>query len=223
MSAMDDSNPYLAGRREWNERYGSYIAQRDQWRRAAFASLGVAAMAVGGVGYIGAQNKLVPYVVEVNKLGAAIPVNIAERALPADERVVSALLSRFIVQLRTVTADRELQSQFLNDAYTLLQSGDPAFYVVNEYFGDGQGPRSPLLRVRTETVSIEIDSVLRQTRGTWQMEWFERIRDRSGVPQGQERWRALLSVTVQPPTTAAAIRRNPLGLHVKELSWVKLK
>ncbi len=221
--SSDEINPYLAARREWNERYGSYIAQRNHWRWAAFSALGVAAIAVAGVAYIGSQNKLVPYVVEVNNLGEAVPVNIAERALPADERVVRALLSRFIVQLRTVTADPELQAQFLNDAYTLLRSGDPAYQVVNEYFEEGLGPRSPLIRVNKETVAIEIGSILRQTSGTWQMEWLERIRERSGALRSEERWRALLSVTVQPPTSAEAIRANPLGLHVKELSWVELK
>ena len=32
-------NPYLDARREWNERYGSYIAQARNWRFAAVVAL----------------------------------------------------------------------------------------------------------------------------------------------------------------------------------------
>ena len=35
-------------RREWNERYGDYIAQANNWRLIAIAALGVAAVAVAG-------------------------------------------------------------------------------------------------------------------------------------------------------------------------------
>ena len=44
--ALDPDGPhsavYMAARAEWNERYGSYIAQAHAWRLTALASLGVA-------------------------------------------------------------------------------------------------------------------------------------------------------------------------------------
>src|SRR2546423_586010 len=65
---LDPDSPhsavYIAARAEWNERYGSYIAQAYAWRLTALASLGVAFLAVAGVVWIGAQNRVVPYVVE---------------------------------------------------------------------------------------------------------------------------------------------------------------
>ena len=51
--ALDPDGPhsavYMAARAEWNERYGSYIAQAHAWRLTALASLGVAFVAVTGV------------------------------------------------------------------------------------------------------------------------------------------------------------------------------
>ena len=38
-AAADNDSPYLSARREWNERYGDYIAQARNWRRAAFAAI----------------------------------------------------------------------------------------------------------------------------------------------------------------------------------------
>src|ERR1700686_1996280 len=91
---LDPESPhsaiYLAGRREWNERYGSYIAQRDSWRMLALASLGGAAIAVGGVVWLSAQSRVVPYVVEVNKLGDELAVRRANVAPPVDPAVIRA-------------------------------------------------------------------------------------------------------------------------------------
>ena len=41
-------NPYLDNRREWNERYGSYIAQARNWRFAAVVALLLALVCAGG-------------------------------------------------------------------------------------------------------------------------------------------------------------------------------
>src|ERR1700742_4728103 len=90
--ALDPDDPhsavYMAARAEWNERYGSYIAQAHAWRLTALASLGVAFVAVVGVVWIGAQNRVVPYVVQTDKLrgaGAASPAGVSA---PAGSRVV---------------------------------------------------------------------------------------------------------------------------------------
>jgi type IV secretory pathway TrbF-like protein len=67
-------SPYLSARREWNERYGDYIARARNWRWAAFAALAVSLVLAIGVVWEAAQSKVVPYVVEVDKLGDAVPI-----------------------------------------------------------------------------------------------------------------------------------------------------
>ncbi len=67
-------NPYLSGRREWNERYGDYIARARSWRCAAFAALAVSLVLATGLVWQGVQRRVAPYVVEVDKLGVAVAV-----------------------------------------------------------------------------------------------------------------------------------------------------
>jgi type IV secretion system protein VirB5 len=74
----ENINPYLDGRREWNERYGSHIKQLKTWKTITFISLFTTLASVAGLTYIGAKNKLVPYVVEVDKVGAVRAVNYAQ-------------------------------------------------------------------------------------------------------------------------------------------------
>src|SRR5580704_16705844 len=102
-AALD--NPYLSARREWNERYGDYIARARSWRWAAFAALAVSLVLAIGVVWQAAQSKVVPYVVEVDKLGDAIAVARADRAAPADVHVIKARLAAWIVDVRSVSSD----------------------------------------------------------------------------------------------------------------------
>ncbi len=36
-----------------------------------------------------------------------------------------------------------------------------------------------------------------------------------------ERWSAIVTVVIQPPTNAERLRKNPLGLYVHALNWSK--
>ena len=53
-------NPYLAARREWDERYGDLITRARNWRMAAFLALGVAVIETGGMVAHSMRSKVVP-------------------------------------------------------------------------------------------------------------------------------------------------------------------
>lgn len=217
MSKLETTeNPYLSARREWNERYGSYIASANSWKIIAMLSMLVAVISVIGVVYIGSQNKMVPYVVEVDKLGKTVAVAPATQATKNDSRVVKAYLADFIVNFRSVIVDAAVQRQVINKTYSLLSNSSPATQSINQYFQDGN---SPLQRAATETVTVEITSVLPISDKTWQVEWKETERSRRGLIKAQKRFKAAITVKFMPPTKEIEILRNPIGLYVEEISW----
>lgn len=65
-------NPYLAARQEWNERYGSYVKSAAAWRIVGIVGLTMAAIGFSYALYQSSQVKLVPYIVEVDKLGTSV-------------------------------------------------------------------------------------------------------------------------------------------------------
>ena len=71
------SNPYLNGREEWLERYGSYISRAAQWRMVAFFCLILTGISITGNVMQANQVKTVPYIIEVDKLGKSSVVNRA--------------------------------------------------------------------------------------------------------------------------------------------------
>ena len=208
-------SPYLAARREWNERYGSYIKQRDDWRLAARVSWGITAVAVAGIVWIGAQNRVVPYVVQVDQLGATVPVGRADVAAQPDARIVRAQLARWVAATRSVYLDAAAERAALTDAYAMLNRNAPAYETVNEYMR----AKSPFDRARTESVAIEVASVLPLAGDTWRVEWREVVRSRDGTVASNRPWQAAITIAITPPQDEKTILRNPMGIYVNALNW----
>ena len=81
-------NPYLAARQEWSERYGSYVKAASAWRIVGILGLSMAVIGFGYAMYLSTQVKLVPYIVEVDKLGTAVTAGFPQQIEYADARVV---------------------------------------------------------------------------------------------------------------------------------------
>ena len=194
VSAQEHLNPYISARREWNERYGDYVAQAKNWRIAALLSGITAAVAVAGVVYIGAQSKFVPYVVAVDKHGSAVAAGIAERASAVDPRVVRALIGRFITDLRGVISDQQAEKAAIDRVYSMLPSGAASTTIISEQFKTN----SPFARAATETISVKAESILPISDKSWQVDFRETARSPNGLLLSKKRYRATLITELSP-------------------------
>src|SRR5947209_3733847 len=76
-------------RLEWNDRYLELARERRAWQAVGAAGLALSLVLAGGLVWVSLQHKTVPYVVEVDSLGAALAIRPAETGEhPADERIV---------------------------------------------------------------------------------------------------------------------------------------
>jgi len=208
---------YMAARAEWNERYGSYIQQARSWRLAFFMSATVSLMSVGGVVYIGSQSRLVPYIVEVNKLGDALAAERADIASTPDTRLIRAQLARWISDTRTVYLDASAEQAIITEAYGMVDRQSPAYTDLNAYFR----ANDPFKRAQTQTVNIHITSVLPISQYTWRVEWDEQTTSRDGSMQQASHWQATVTIALHPPTDSETVLINPTGLYVQNFSWAQ--
>lgn len=220
----ENTNPYLNARRTWNDHMAAVTASRNMWQILAILSLMIVLAAVGGVIYIGSQSRFIPYVVQVDKLGEAVAVSRADVAQTADPRVIHASVSEFINNLRIVTPDIALQRRAIFRVYAMLSPNDSATAKTNEWL-NGTEDSNPFKRATTETVNVEIISVIPQTTETWQVDWLEKVYDRQGnLAEPPFKMRALLRVYSRPQTkstTEEQMRNNPLGIFIQDYSWSK--
>ena len=221
---MTEENPYLDARKKHNEYESSRNASLRLWKLFGLLGLLTGLAGVGGMIHIGSQSKFVPYVIEVDKLGQTLPVSVADKAAPADPRIVSSLLARAITLARMVTPDVVVQRNAIFELYASLDSSDPAALKMQEYLGS-DSDTSPFKRAAKETVDVQITSVIPQSDETWQVDWMETVRARGdGSIISRFRMRALVRIYVVPPTNRTSeeqIRKNPLCIFIRDFNWSK--
>lgn len=209
-------SPYLQGRREWNERYGSYIKRARTWQYVALASLGLSAVLGGGLVKVASQSKVQPFVVVVDKLGQAVAVRYAEAIQTPDDRVIQAQLANFIANSRNVTPDPVVQKRWLDAAYAI--AGTAAVQYLNDHYRKND----PFAVARNYMVSADLQPPMRLSKDSWQVQWTETTRTLSGQVDGvPTRWQAVLNVTTASPTTPAEIIANPSGVVIDVMTWTQ--
>lgn len=213
-------NPYLAARAEWNERYGSFVRQARVWQGVGVLSLVLAIGATGYALYLGSQTRIVPYVVEVDRLGNAQAGTYAPSVQFTEERVIEASIADFISNWRGVTVDGRLQKDRINKLYSYLSNSDPATAKLNTYFREQGG--DPFKRAQTRTVSVGVNALNRISDRSYQVDWSEVEYDREGYEQGRRRFRAIISIAIIPPTTEQLILQNPVGLYVTDYDLTEI-
>ncbi len=208
-------NPYVAARQEWNERYGSYVKAAQSWRIVGITGMLMAVIGVGYALYQSTQVKLVPYIVEVDKLGTAVSAGFPQQIEYADLRVVRATLGGFISSFRSVTPDAVVQKRYIDRTYALLRTSDPATEKINAWFRSN----SPFEKAKTTTVAVEVNNVVALSNQSYQIDWTEFERDRKGKEVATRRFRGIATVTLTPPQDESTIRLNPIGLYLRDFDW----
>ena len=208
----EPATPYQAAAQAWDERIGSARVQARNWRLMAFGCLALALLIAGGLVWRSAQSIVTPYVVEVDTGGQVRAVGEAATPYRPNDAQTAHHLSRFITLVRSLSIDPVVVRQNWLDAYNYTTDRGAA--VLNDY----ARTNDPFARIGQESVTVQINSVVRASDSSFQVRWSEH-RFVNGAAAGIERWTAVVSVVLQTPRTEQRLRRNPLGIYVNGLSW----
>lgn len=210
------NNPYVDGRREWNERYGTHIQSAQNWRMATFMVSGIALVLAAGMVYVGAQSKIVPYVIKVDRLGTAVSVGKPEAVNASTEALVTkSQVARFVVDTRSIINDVPGQRQMIDRAYAMIPAGSKAKSFLDDHFRS----TDPFKRGETASVVIKINNVIQSTKNLWEVEWEEQTFGNQNSAPVRTVWRAKMTVISSPPTSEAQILVNPIGVYIDQFSW----
>lgn len=215
---IDETNPYLDAKREWLERYGNYISQKRNWQIIAVLSAIISLICVIFLGYSTTQNKLIPYVIEVDKLGNTSKVGVVQNIDLKNPNVIKYSLNTFIYSWRSVWGDVEIQRKFIFDAYAYLEPNSKAFNFINEEYRE----KNPFKQVNKENVRVKVKSIVPQNADTWQVEWEEETRNLKEEIISQITYRGFFQVKQIVPTTEEQILKNPLGIFIFDLNYAKI-
>ena len=204
--------PYQRAAQVWDERIGSARVQARNWRLMAFGGLLLSASLSGGLLWQSLQSRVVPYVVEVDRLGEARAVAPAAAGYNPTDPQVAWHLGRFIGNVRSISLDPVLMRKNWLSAYDFVTGRGARF------LGDYARSADPFGQVGERTVAVQVTSIVRASDRSFQVKWVETSYERGNLA-GTERWTAILSIVLKPPSSAEALRKNPLGLYVEAIDW----
>ncbi len=208
------TTPYQRAAQAWDDRIGSARVQARNWRLAALLSIAATSGLAGALVVQSARGTVTPWIVEVDREGEAVAVGPAAAGARPDDAQIAWHLGRFIEQVRSISADPVVVRDNWLRAYAYAtEAGAQAL-------SDHARRNDPFAEIGRVQVGVEISSVIRASPDSFRVAWTER-RYVDGQLADTSRWTAILTVAIQPPDTAEALRRNPLGVHVKALNWSK--
>jgi type IV secretion system protein VirB5 len=204
--------PYQRAAQQWDERIGSARVQARNWRLIALGGLLLSAGLSGGLLWQSMQSRVVPYVVEVDRLGEPRAIEPAEKNYRPTDPQIAWHLARFVTDVRSISLDPVLMRRNWLSAYDFATARGARF--LNQYAREAD----PFGGAGTRTVSVQVTSVVRASDRSFQVKWTETRYERANLA-GTSRWTAILSVVIRPPSSAETLRKNPLGLYVDAIDW----
>ncbi len=208
----EPETPYQRAAQAWDDRIGAARVQAGNWRLMAFGALTLASGLAAALVWQGARGTVTPWVVEVDRLGAAQAVAPAEAGWRPNDAQIAWHLARWIEQVRSVPADQVVQRQ------NWLRAYDYATAQGSRALNDYARNNDPFSGAGRTQVGVDVSSVIRASPNSFRVSWSER-RYQDGQLAATERWTAILTVVLQPPRDAEQIRKNPLGVFVHALDW----
>lgn len=204
--------PYQKAAQVWDERIGSARVQAKNWRYMAFGSLVLSGGFAAALVWQSVQGTVVPWVVQVDKLGQAQTVAPATADYRPTDPQIAWHLARFIEQVRSIPADPIIVRQNWLRAYEWTT--DRGAGALNDY----ARTNDPFTKVGKQQIAVDVSSVIRASPDSFRVAWTERHFE-NGQLSGTERWTAILTIGLQPPRDAERLKANPLGIFVNAINW----
>ena len=210
----EPETPYQKAAQVWDERIGSARVQARNWRLMALGCLALSGGLAAGLTWQAARGSVVPWVVQVDKLGQAQAVAPAVADYRPTDPQIAWHLARFIEEVRRIPADAVVLRNDWLEAYKFVT--DRGALALNDY----ARASDPFGKVGKTQISVEVASVVRASDNSFRVAWTERHFVDNALA-ATERWSAILTIVVQPPTDAERLRKNPLGIYVHAFNWSK--
>jgi type IV secretion system protein VirB5 len=208
----EPETPYQRAAQAWDERIGSARVQARNWRLMALGELALIAGLAAALVWQSARGTIVPWVVQVDRLGEAQAVAPAVATFRPTDPQIAWHLARFIEQVRGIAADPIIVRQNWLRAYDFAT--DRGALALNDF----ARASDPFGRVGRQQVAVELSSVIRASDDSFRVAWIERTYE-NGQLARTERWTAILTIVVQPARDAERLRKNPLGIFVHAINW----
>jgi type IV secretion system protein VirB5 len=215
---VDAPNPFREGQ---DKAYADILLDKTRearwWRLTGAGCIALFAVSIV-ISYATLRaQKTVPVLVNVMPSGEAQYLGEVRQngttAVP--EAAIQYQVRRFIANLRSVSTDRQVLYNNVDECYAMITS------TYEPVMTRSLRSASPFELVGKLRRSVEVESILKITGNSYQIDWAETVIEQTGSPK-HTRFRALVTVRLLPATDTS-IKKNPLGIYIENCEMTELR
>ena len=210
-------NPFKEGQdRAFADILLDKMRECNRWRLITAVLLGLVAANVLFNIYTLKQQNTVPVLVNVMPSGEAQYLGEVRQqgAVQVPEAAIQFQIRKFVTNLRSVSTDSQVIYNNIEECYAMVTSSYEPVMTRSLLSA------SPFDLVGKTRRSVEVESIIKITGNSWQIDWTETAVE-SSTARKTARMRALITVRLLP-VSDAAIKKNPLGIYIENFEMAQL-
>jgi type IV secretion system protein TrbF len=215
-------NHIIAARNEFSNAFSDLAKGKRNWQLMAFALFALLALTTLSYVRLASSARVIPYLVQVDRLGQVLAIGRADETIKPDQRLVAAQLAQFVRAIRTVLPASAAagQAEMIKRGYAFLAPEAAGF--LNDYFADPKN--DPRLLGARLTRQVDVTGILRVPNSdVWRLQWTEAEHPISaGEEPRATAWEGYATVKLVSPATPEAVQDNPLGLYITTINWTQI-
>lgn len=212
---------YKKAKQEFDHVMARPLIQKRNWQIISAVLLVSNLILVSGLIFLAKDKKVLPYLIEVDKLGRAQYVGIPKSIQYDDQAVIKSFIYDFIERSRTVSFDFDLMSKNISKAVAVADQN-----TVNNFLTTYYRDNNPFEKAKKESVSVEPVGLLKQSSKSYIVEWDETTKTKDYKVLSTVRYKAFIQVDKLKDTSLQDLESNPdnpFNYIVTNLSWSKLQ
>ncbi len=232
-SSVYGGNPFIDNRLHLDYQVKHLIDENKALRKQRIALTGLVMLSMLGSIYLGAQSKTESIVTMVDDKGQRIqPVNLREmKDIAQRDKILSKIIEEALLNLRTITPDKQLQHQLLQRTLTYVAKDSQAYKAINNTFMLSNS-NSPYNLGQKYMVTPVIKSVMAQNtmtttdktpRASFMIEWREKVHRLDGTYVKTDEYKGTFIFDIITPENEADVTRNPFGIQINSIQVVPVR
>jgi type IV secretory pathway TrbF-like protein len=202
------NNPFEAQDKKYSDLLLNAQKEKKMYQTIALVCLAFTGLSICGLFYGVSLQKNIPYLINVLPTGESQYLGEVRYTgdLAVPESAVQFQVKTFLTYLRTISGDYDMLFRDISLCYNMVTS-ECANKMTKELTDNSPFKASKAGIKRT----LQIESILKLTDGTYQLDWIESASESGQVRRS--RLRGLFTVKLLRPTEKN-IQTNPLGIYI---------
>lgn len=209
---------YEKAKEELFDFYAQQSKRIMTYKILAFLLIGLTTVSTLSCVYLARTSKLIPYVIEVDKVGEAKAIRRAEQQYVPKEMENRYFLRDIVIKMRTIPRDNVLFSRNFQQLSYFLSAPMLKKHENTLLREDTNELAKQLI---SRDVIINSFNKLPNVKDTYQIKWTEKMFSAEGEEINTSNFNGLFKIIIEQPKEIDEININPLGIIVEDFSLSK--